>query len=61
MKVLLCGKSFAEASPRLVRHLSESRHKLIVCAQQEINKYRCDEDIVFRTGTEEEGKKTRGT
>jgi hypothetical protein len=47
MKVLLCGKSFPEASRRLMRHLSKSRHELIVRAEQEIDKYLDEVDVVI--------------
>ena len=49
MKVLLCGKSFPEAGRRLARYLSEFQHELIVCGEQEIDKYLDDVDVVIPT------------
>jgi phosphoglycerate dehydrogenase-like enzyme len=47
MKILMCSKSFPEASRSLAPQLSEAGHELIVCAENEIGRYLDDIDVII--------------
>ncbi len=45
--ILFCGETFPEAALRLARRLSDSGHKLVVCAEEEIARRADDADVLI--------------